>query len=711
MFKIYAKVVNKHADGAKKHVNVNNVRDDPDSSMLIILYFCMKNPGQQPGGQGLGIHFHNCQPANRMKILLISPGTTEDIDGQITREIPYLFAKTLFAPHAVAAVAALTPPEYDVEIHDEYARGPADTVLQKNGYNVLGISITSNQVKRSLYLASVAKKSNPSALVVVGGIGVEHLISNQAGDIDVVFHGEAEETWPMFLEDLKAGKWHKVYKHHSKPDMSRTPAPRWDLMKESLSSYTAALVQTTRGCPFDCSFCDVIYTYGRKPRSKTIPQVLEEVKKLSALGVAMIFIADDNFAGDKKYTKALLRELIVLNNSFAIPISFLTQIDITIAADEELLTLLADCNFQAVMIGIESVNEASLKDMNKQQNLRIPVSEAVRKIQSYGLVVLAHMIIGADSDDTSVFAKTSAFIAEANIVHHLCHPLAAPYGTKMWYDLKRKGRIISTGNEEIRDKLDIVTNIIPKQMTRVELFEGLADYWEDIYDLKKFRQRALSFIHEITYKPKIKTGGIAAFLTQRKMLWRIFTFFMFEMGKEHRKAFFSVLFVTGKKGMYLLPKIIYIYSCFLVDSKRSSYDAGVARKHAKWESDNADKIRVDTSEMPVSEKIREEASLIFTFAYSLVRSRFKKKESLYSGVISAMIDFNDRFGKTFVQFDEHQQEHLRNCCDRILATIEIADTDETPDLPLSPPSGFVREILDALDNAVRFNLAECHLTG
>ena len=111
MFKIYAKVVNKHADGAKKHVNVNNVRDDPDSSMLIILYFCMKNPGQQPGGQGLGIHFHNCQPANRMKILLISPGTTEDIDGQITREIPYLFAKTLFAPHAVAAVAALTPPE------------------------------------------------------------------------------------------------------------------------------------------------------------------------------------------------------------------------------------------------------------------------------------------------------------------------------------------------------------------------------------------------------------------------------------------------------------------------------------------------------------------------------------------------------------------------------------------------------------------------
>lgn len=637
-----------------------------------------------------------------MKILLISPGTPEDIDGKITREIPYLFAKTLFAPHAVAAVAALTPPGFQVEIHDEYTRGPADPVLQKNGHDIIGISITSNQLKRSLYLANVAKKSNPSALVVVGGIGVEHLVSKNPEDIDVVFHGEAEETWPLFLEDLKLGKWLPVYKHHSKPDMNKTPAPSWELMREDLHSYTAALVQTTRGCPFDCSFCDVIYTYGRKPRSKSIQQVLDEVSRLSALKVGMIFIADDNFAGDKKYTKALLKELITLNNSFAIPISFLTQIDITIANDDELLTLLADCNFQAVMIGIESVNEASLKDLNKQQNMRISVSEAVRKIQSFGIVVLAHMIIGADSDDTSVFAKTSAFIAEANIVHHLCHPLAAPYGTKMWYDLKRKGRIISTENEEIKDKLDIVTNIIPKQMTRVELFEGLADYWEGIYSLDKFKQRALSFIREIRYKPKIKSGGITALRVQGKMLWRVFTFFMFDMGREHRQAFFSILFAAGKRGMYLLPKIIYIYSCYLVDSKRSLHDAGVARQHAAWERENADKILVDTAEIPVSEKIRDEATPIFTAAFVHIRKRFSSKESLYAAVIAALVDFNDRFGKTFESFDQFHQEHLRSCCERILATADISDTDDSPDLPLTPPPGFIREILDALDNAVRY---------
>lgn len=637
-----------------------------------------------------------------MKILLISPGTAEDIDGRITREIPYLFAKTLFAPHAVAAVAALTPAGHTVDIHDEYARGPADPVLQQNGHDIIGISITSNQLNRSLHLAKVAKQSNPKALVVVGGIGVEHLVTKNPEDIDVVFHGEAEDTWPLFLEDLKTGKWLPVYKHHSKPDMTKTPAPRWDLMKEDLASYTAALVQTTRGCPFDCSFCDVIYTYGRKPRSKTIAQVLEEVRRLNELNSRLIFIADDNFAGDKKYTKALLKELIVLNNSFTIPIGYLTQIDITIAADEELLRLLADCNFQAVMIGIESVSEASLKDLNKQQNLRISVSEAVRKIQSYGIVVLAHMIIGADSDDKDVFRLTADFIAEANIVHHLCHPLAAPYGTKMWYDLKRKGRIISTENEEIKDKLDIVTNIIPKQLSRVELFEGLADYWEGIYDLEKFRQRALSFIKDIRYKPKIKSGGIAALRAQYKMLWRVFTFFMFDAGKAHRKTFFSVLFAAGRKGMYLLPKIIYIYSCYLVDSKRSLHDAGVARKHAKWERENSEKILIDTAEIPVSETIREEASPLFTSAYNHIRKKFSKKEDLYAAVISAMVDFNDRFGKSFIKFDKAEEEHLLNSCDRITSSMEVTITDTSGDLPLLPPPGFVREILDALDNAVRY---------
>ncbi|MEI7727085.1 MAG: radical SAM protein [Bacteroidota bacterium] len=637
-----------------------------------------------------------------MKILLISPGTPDDIDSQITQGIPYLFAKTLFAPHAIAAVAALTPPEYDVVLHDEYTSGPIELIIGSNAFDIIGISVTSNQQKRSLQIAQYSKKVSPTSLVIFGGIGVEHFIHQEMAGIDVIFHGEAEETWPKFLEDLKAGSYQRIYKNVSKPDMTKTPAPRWELLARDLSSYTSVLLQTTRGCPFDCSFCDVIYTFGRKLRSKTIDQVLEEVRRLSVLKVKMIFIADDNFAGDKKYTKELLKQLIPLNNSFKTPIEFITQIDITIANDEELLTLLADCNFQAVMIGIESVNEASLKDYNKQQNLRFPIGEAVHKIQSYGIIVLAHMIIGADSDDTRVFQRTADFIADTNIVHHLCHPLAAPPGTKMWYELKRAGRIIHTDQEEIADKLDIISNIIPKQMTRVELFEGLADYWENIYDPKKFTQRALTFLQGVQYKPKIKEPGLSELWTLRKMLWRVFTFFMFDVDKEHKKAFFTILRATRQKGMYLLPKIIYIYTCYLVDYNRSMYDAKIARSHAQWERENGHKLMIDTNPIPVAEKIREHAAPLFTAAYQHIRTKVAHKETLYTAVVAAMVDFNDRFGKTFHTFDALHEDHVKDTCDRILNQLPPNGHTSPDDMPLLPNAGFTREILDALDNAVRY---------
>jgi len=637
-----------------------------------------------------------------MKILLISPGSPDDIDSQITQGIPYLFSKTLFAPHAIAAVAALTPSEHEVALHDEYTCGPVEAAIMREPYDIIGVSVTSNQQNRSLQIAGFSKKFSPASLVIFGGIGVEHFIHKEMSDVDVIFHGEAEDTWPRFLEDVKTGSYPRIYKNVSKPDMTKTPPPRWELLSKEIPSYTATLLQTTRGCPFDCSFCDVIYTFGRKLRSKTIDQVMEEVRRLSALKVKMIFIADDNFAGDKSYTKALLKQLIPLNNSFKTPIEFITQIDITIANDEELLMLLADSNFQAVMIGIESVNEQSLRDYNKQQNLRMPIREAVQKIQSFGIIVLAHMVIGADSDDTDVFRKTEAFIADANIVHHLCHPLAAPPGTRMWYELKRAGRIILTDQEEIADKLDIISNIIPKQMTRVELFEGLADYWESIYDPVKFTKRAITFIENVRYKPRVKEPGLADLWSLRKMLWRVLTFFMFDAGKDHRKAFFTILRATQKKGMYLLPKIIYIYTCYLVDYNRSMYDAKIARSHAKWERENGHKLIVDIHPIPVSEKIREHAAPLSQAAFQHIRTKVSHKEVLYTAVVSAMVDFNDRFGGDFEKFDEPHAVHLRDICDRILDNLPENKHPDTASMETNPPPGFGREILDALDNAVRY---------
>ncbi len=641
------------------------------------------------------------QSGNRMRILLISPGTFDDIDSRTIREIPYLFAKAFFAPHAVAAVAALTPKEHEVNIHDEYMHGPVDTLIKNNDFDIIGVNIVTNQLNRCLHIAALCKKHQPSAVVVAGGIGVEYLINNRQADIDVVFHGEAEETWPRFLEEYKNGTHKEVYKNISKPDMTKTPVPRWELIEKEITSYNAVSVQTTRGCPFDCSFCDVIYTYGRKLRSKTVDQVLEEIQKLADMQVPMIFIADDNFSGNKKYTKELLRRLVSFNNGLETPLGFLTQLDITIANDDELLELLADCNFFAVMIGVESVNEDSLKDMNKRQNIPVNIQNAVQKIQSYGIIVLAHMIIGADSDDSTVFEKTADFIHNANIVHHFCHPLTAPPGTKLWYKLKRDGRILSPTIDRINEKLDIISNIVPKKMTRIELFEGLADYWEDIYKPQKFMERALLFINGITRKPEVKTPGIANLWRLRKMLFRVITFFMFNAGKEHRKAFFTLLRTAGQKAAYLVPKVIYLYTCYLMDQKRALHDAEIAREHAEWEKANPDKLTIDSRSTPIPEMIRQEASPLFNTAYERVREKVSNRETLYKTVITAMKDYCDRFGESFEGFDEYQRENIINSCDRIVSQLPQSAMDNSVDLPQKPPAGFAREILDALDNAVR----------
>ncbi|MBE0646260.1 MAG: radical SAM protein [Bacteroidales bacterium] len=636
-----------------------------------------------------------------MKILLISPGSYDDIDSQITRSIPYLFAKAIFSPHAIASVAALTPAGHEVEIHDEYIRGPAELVLEGKSVDVIGISVTSNQVKHCLDIASHCKRLMPDAVLVVGGIGVENLIHQNQEYIDVIFYGEVEDTWPQFLKDYQKGSFHSEYKSFTKPDLTKVPPPAWELIREDISLYNAVSVQTTRGCPFDCSFCDVIYTYGRIPRSKTIDQVLLEIRNLYEMNVQMVFIADDNFAGNKKYTKELLVQLAEMNNSFTSPVGFITQLDITIAQDEELLTLLANCNFMAVMIGIESVNDASLIDLNKQQNLRVSLPEAIQTIQSYGIVVLAHMIIGADSDDLTVFQKTADFVNEANVIHHFCHPLSAPPGTKMWYDLKRQGRIVSLDNDEISDKLDIISNIIPRQMTRIELFEGLADYWEKIYDPQVFMERAIAFIQGITKKPDVRAPGLKTLMKRRRMLSRVFTFFIFDVEKEHRKVFFTLLRTAKSKMSFLMPKIIYLYTSYLMDYKRSRHDIQVARDYIRWEKEHPDKITVESTHIPIPDTIRFNAKEILSIAYDRIRARTSDKELVCQYVVGSVLDYSDRFGERFSTMDDIQKEQIRLSCDRITEHLFVGDGERKELLPENPPPGFTREILDALDRAAR----------
>lgn len=656
-----------------------------------------------------------------MRILLISPQSEYDMYVNLLHDIPYLSCMTSknsgtnMAPLVLVTIAALTLSKHELFIHDENVHGPVEPLLEKTDYDIIGISMITNQFNRVFKITEFCKKNMLPSAVVIGGAGTAHMPQGLNQFVDVVFFGEAEETWPQFLRDFEEGNHKSFYQHVSKPDILKSPIPRWDIIREDLSTYTAGQVQTTRGCPFDCVYCDVIYIYGRKSRSKPIEQVLEEIRILEDMGVKIIFFADDNFGGNKRYAKELLREVIKLNNSFKFPAGFITQADITIANDEELLQLMADCNFMEVLIGIESISKESLKDFNKLQNLRLNLSEAIHKIQSYGIIVLGSMIIGADSDDKGVFKRTGDFLKEANITDHACQPLMAQCGTKLWYQLKREGRLVELDDKESHKlgrlaNIITLTNIVPKKMTRIELFEGMADYWETVFDPLHFMERAVGFVKGVKRKPNVKQPKLRAMWFYRKkmfqMAFRMLWFYFFQVTPDHRKAFFTVLRTTQKVAPYLVPRMIFAHTAFMIGHKRAIVGAKLARERAARERTHPEEIISVDRSLPIPLKVRESAADIFAAAYSRVRKKVMDRETLYKLVIEAMIDYIDRFGESFEGFNEHQLHYLNESCDRILAHISLPQPNETSDLSKErPPSGFEREILDALDHAIR--IREC----
>ncbi len=647
-----------------------------------------------------------------MKVLLISPRSEDDVYSELIREIPYVRYMsgkkmgTYLPPHALATVAALTPADCRVEIHDEHVRGPVEPVLAAGEYDIIGLSMLTNQLKRTTAIAEHCRREKLPATLVVGGPGTTNMPEGLDKLFKVIFIGEAEETWPQFIRDFKDGSFKSVYQQISKPDPSLFPIPRWELIRNDLPFYGGASVQTSRGCPYDCTFCDVIYIYGRKMRCKPAEQVVEEIRMLQGMGVKFILIADDNFGCRRRYAKECLRKIVKLNNSFDIPLRFLAQVDVTIADDEELLELMADANVFEVLVGIESSSEDSLKDLHKLQNTKRDLAADVRKIQSYGIIVLGSLIIGADSDDPSAFQRTLDFVKEANITDHSCHPLMAPYGTKLWYDLKRQGRLVTYQDEQWKDRMDVLTNIVPKSMSRIELMQGIAEYWEKSTDPLHYMGRAIGFIKGVRRFPKVQRPKFRALLPYLQMMLRMFWYYLFEVSAAHRKAFFAIVRTARKHAPGLLPNLMFLHTCFMINHKRAVSAAALARKRAAWENEHPDQIKAVDRSLPVPQKVRDRATELVSAAYAHVRKHIADRETLYRIVTKAMVDYVDRFGASFKTFDEDQQSHLSESCDRILAgPLNLPGGKpggSGKELPADrPPPGFPREILDAVDQTIR----------
>jgi radical SAM superfamily enzyme YgiQ (UPF0313 family) len=316
----------------------------------------------------------------------------------------------------------------------------------------------------------------------------------QFDDVDHLVLNEGEITLVQFLKDLEHGHPQRAYTSDEYPDIRETPAPMWELL--DMKRYASMNIQFSRGCPYDCEFCNVTTLFGHRPRTKTVPQLIGELDKLYGLGWrGSIFFVDDNFIGNKKHLKHEILPALIEWRKGKAGVPFNTEVSINLADDPELMDMMVSAGFNTVFVGIETPDEDSLAECNKFQNQGRDLVETVKRIHRAGLQVQGGFIIGFDNDTPSIFQRQVDFIQKSGIVTAMVGLLQAPYGTKLYHRLKGEGRLVGQSSG---DNVDGSTNIIPK-MNIETLREGYKNILDQIYSPKMYYERVKTFLQE--YKP------------------------------------------------------------------------------------------------------------------------------------------------------------------------------------------------------------------
>jgi radical SAM superfamily enzyme YgiQ (UPF0313 family) len=318
--------------------------------------------------------------------------------------------------------------------------------------------------------------------------------------VDHFVLGEAEVTLPLFLADLAGGSPQHIYSSDERPDINNTPIPLWSLL--DMNNYSAMSLQYSRGCPFDCDFCDIIVLNGHNPRTKGSRQMVDELESVYNAGWrGSLFIVDDNFIGNKKkLVTETLPAMIEWSKQKKFPFTFFTEASINLADDDNLMELMTEAGFNRVFIGIETPDEDSLVECNKLQNTKRDLAAAVKKIQNHGMEVQGGFILGFDSDPVSIFKKQISFIQKTGIVTAMVGLLNAPNGTRLYQRLKKENRLIKDFSG---DNTDFSLNFVPK-MKYETLLTGYKHVLDTIYSPRHYYERVVAFLKE--FKPQKKAG-------------------------------------------------------------------------------------------------------------------------------------------------------------------------------------------------------------
>ena len=438
-------------------------------------------------------------------IVLINPRFEVSYWG-LEHSMPLVGKRANMPVACLPLLAALTPGEHTVTLVDENVEALDWERLARADI----VGVTGMTVQRQRMHEILTELKRRGLFTVVGGPWVS-VQEDYFGDLaDVIFIGEADESWPRFLGEWKQGLHQGRYEQAEKTDMTKVPTPRFDLLK--MHHYLFGSVQFSRGCPFQCEFCDIIVTFGRRPRLKTSAQFIAELEALRAQKIEIAFIVDDNLIGNKKAVKGLLRDLAAWQQANGYPFDFFTEASLDLAEDDELMRLMVEANIVSVFIGIESPNEKSLRETKKFQNLRPAgtLVERVHAVQKAGIEVWCGMILGFDNDDATIFEAQRTFLKEARIVSVMIGMLAAIPKTPLHARLAEEGRL------DTADDPEFGTNVIPLRMTREELREGYLRVMLDLYEPEAYFER----LEDLYLKERMPFGAaVVRYARRRPWTW------------------------------------------------------------------------------------------------------------------------------------------------------------------------------------------------
>jgi radical SAM superfamily enzyme YgiQ (UPF0313 family) len=429
-----------------------------------------------------------------MKILLVYP-EFPDTFWSFKHALKFIRKRAGAPPLGLLTVAAMLPPEWEKRLVDLNVTNLRDEDLKWADY----VFLSAMAVQRESVQA-ILKRCNAMGVKVVAGGPLFTMEFEKFPQVDYFVLNEAEETLAPFLRDLEQGQAQRVYASAEFPDIQQTPVPLWKLA--NLKHYSTVSIQFSRGCPFNCDFCNVTSLLGHLPRTKTAMQIIAELDSIYALGWRnSIFFVDDNFIGNKKYIKSEVLPALIEWRKGKTGVPFSTEVSINLADDPKLLSLMVQAGFDTVFVGIETPNEDSLTECSKSQNKGRDLVESVKVLQRAGLQVQGGFIVGFDNDSPSIFQQQIDFIQQSGIVTAMVGLLQAPSGTRLYERMQEEGRLV---DDFSGDNVDGSTNIIPK-MGLKPLKEGYHKILSQIYAPKLYYARVITFLRE--YKPpKIKTN-------------------------------------------------------------------------------------------------------------------------------------------------------------------------------------------------------------